>query len=69
MYSTWKNLIHFALNWNTGIMENWVLGNWNFGLLKKFIPDIGGNLTNAGNPPLRTKFKRSIVPCEGGFIC
>ena len=23
--------------WNTGKMEYWVLGNWDFGLLEKFI--------------------------------
>jgi len=35
------HLIRFAHNWNVGILEYWVLGNWDVGTMAKFIVDMG----------------------------
>ena len=48
--------------WNNGMMEHWVLGNWDIGPLEKFSIDMGENISENENLPLKTTFQYSIIP-------
>jgi hypothetical protein len=48
------------------------LGKWDVGPLEKLVVDIGGNISNNENPPLKTTFHYSTIPLfhvEGKNIC
>ena len=49
--------------WNNGMMEHWVLGNWDIGPLEKFPIDMGENISKNENFPLKTTFQHSNIPC------
>jgi len=48
--------------WDTGMLEYWVLGNWDVGTLEKFIADMGGKVSNNKNLPLKITFHHSTIP-------
>ena len=59
--------------WNVGIMGFGLRladpaarrGNWDVGTLEKFVVDMGGNISNKKNIPLKTTFHHSTIPCVG----
>jgi hypothetical protein len=42
------------------VFENWVFGNWDVGAAEKFIVNMGKNISNNKNSPLKTTFHYSM---------